>query len=156
MKPLLLFAGLLLVGGPGAAQSSPGAAPAVLPTIAPSLRPAAPDTVTALHRLFAAKRRRQGYIVGGTAGAAVGAAGLVVAGRPTEPSSSNGGGLGVIAPNNLDLAMVGIVAVPVVLAEALLLGGWGHKYEQRVIATWQQQHQLPRAVKRRLKPRYFQ
>ncbi|MGI4759840.1 MAG: hypothetical protein ACRYF0_03980 [Janthinobacterium lividum] len=155
MKALLLLASLLLTGGSVAAQTAPVAASAGLTAAAPTARLAAPDTLAALHRLFATKRQRQGYIVGGTVVAAVGTAGLVVANRPAESGSSNGGEFGVVAPNNLDLAMVGVVAVPVVLAEALLLGGWGHKYEQRVIATWQQQHQLPRSVRRQLKPSYF-
>jgi hypothetical protein len=153
MKPLLLLAGLLLAVGRAAAQTPGGPAPAELSaaTLAPAL--AAPDTLAAIQRLFAAKRRRQGYVVGGTAIAAVGTAGLVASNRPAD--SGGGNGFGVIAPNNLDLAMAGLVAAPVMLAEALLLGGWEHKYERQVLAAWQQHHQLPRAVKRQLKPQYF-
>jgi peptidoglycan/LPS O-acetylase OafA/YrhL len=152
MKHLFILAGLLAAASPAAAQASaPSTQPAAMLA---SPAPAAPDTAAAIHRLFAAKRKRQGYVVGATVVAAVGTAGVVAANRPTDLGTSSG--FGVIAPNNLDLAMVGIVAVPVVLAEALFLGGWGHKYERQVLATWQQQHQLPRAVKRRLAPRYFQ
>lgn len=154
MKPFLLLAGLLLATIPATAQTSEVSASANLPA-APALAPAAPDTLAAIHRLFAARRQRRNYIVGGTLVAAAGTAGLVVANRPAESGSSNTGGFGVLAPNNLDVAMVGIVTALVVPAEALLLGGWGHKYEQQVIATWQQQHQLPHAVKRRLKAQYF-
>jgi hypothetical protein len=151
MKHLFLFAGLLGAASPAAAQATyPTAHPVtVLASPAPI-----PDTAAAIHRLFAAKRKRQGYVIGATVVAAIGTAGTVVANRPADSGTSSG--FGVMAPNNLDLAMVGVVAVPVVLAEALFLGGWGYKYERQVLATWQQQHQLPRAVKRRLVPRYFQ
>ena len=153
MKPFLLLAGLLLAEGSAAAQTASVPGSASVQVAAPA--PAAPDTLAAIHRLFAAKRRRGNFIVGGTLAAALGTAGVVVANRPTESSSSNGSGFGVMSPNNLDLAMVGIVTALVVQTEALLLGGWGAKYEQRVATAWQQQHQLPRAVKRRLKARYF-
>ena len=152
MKPFLLLAGLLLAASPAPAQTASGPGPAPVPVAAPA--PVAPDTLAAIHRLFAAKRRRSNLIVGGTLAAALGFAGVVVANRPAESSSSNGSGFGVVAPNNLDLAMVGIVTALVVPTEALLLGGWGPKYEQQVAAAWQQ-HQLPRAVERRLKARYF-
>jgi hypothetical protein len=153
MKTLLLLAALGLASLPATTRAQAlGTTPA--PALAPlAAAPAGPDTAAAIHRLFAAKRRRQGYVVGGTALVAVGATGVVAANRPADTGSGNG--FGVIAPNNLDLAMVGVVAMPVVLVEALLLGGWGHKYERQVLATWQQ-HQLPRSVKRRLEPRYFQ
>lgn len=80
-------------------------------------------------------------------------AALDVANRPSDSGQSSG--FGVVSPNNFDVALVGLVTVPVALVEALLLGGWGHKYEQQVIVAWQQQ-QLPRSIKHRLKPVYFQ
>jgi hypothetical protein len=150
MKPSLFFAGPLLAGGPAAAQALPSLAFAAPPTAPLTAAATAPDTAAAIHRLFAARRKRQGYVSGGTVVAAIGTAGPVAANRLAESGGSSE--FGVIAPSNLDLAMVGLVAAPVVLAEALLLGGWGQQYERKALAT---RHQQPRTVKRRLKPTYF-
>ena len=152
MKPLLLFVGLLLVGSPGAAQISPVAAPAALPTSAPSsapsrLRPAALDTVAALHRLFAAKRKKLVPIVAGTLAADV--AGIAIIGATVE-------GGGYLDGRVIGQALTGILGVATVSAEVLFYTTvYGKKKEARAVAALEA-HQLPRHLKRQLKAKYFQ
>ena len=148
MKPLLLFVGLLLVGSPGAAQISPVAAPAALPTSAPSmLRPAALDTVAALHRLFAAKRKKLVPIVAGTLAADV--AGIAIIGSTVESG-------GYIDGRVIGQALTGILGVATVSAEVLFYTTvYGKKKEARAVAALEA-HQLPRHLKRQLKAKYFQ
>ena len=117
--------------------------------------------MAAIHRLFAAKRKRQVIISGATFGAAVGAVAVVVATSNQQPSGGGGGGFGILTTSgpildNQAVAVVGIgiIMVPVVLIEAILFGGWNKKQEQQTIEAWQQ-HKEARFLKRKLKPKYF-
>lgn len=133
---LLLLAGLL-VAGPLVAQTQQ-AAPAAPLTLA------APDTVAALHRLFAAKRKRQGYATGATALVAVG---TLIAINGNQP---------VRGPGNSDLAAAfgALITLPLIPVVAIGFGGWSARYERQVVEEWRQ-HRLPRHIKRTLKAKYF-
>jgi hypothetical protein len=154
MKNLLLLIVLLLVSIPSAAQDSTAAHPDSLPTAQ-----TAPDTAAAIHRLFAAKRRRQVTVGVATVGAAVGA--LAIVSLSTQQSGRSGGsGYGsllsgpIIDEQALAALAVGVITVPVMLGELVLFGGWSKKKEKRVLEDWEQ-HRLARFFKRRLKPKYF-
>lgn len=133
----LLLTGLLSSGSPVAQAQQ--AAPTT--SLAAS---AAPDTVAALHRLFAAKRKRQGYATGATTLVAVG---TLIAINGNQP---------VRGPGSSDLAAAfgALVTLPLIPAVAIGFGGWGARYERQVVEEWRQ-HRLPRHVKRALKAKYF-
>lgn len=146
MKLLLLFAGLLLAAGPAAAQ-----APRVLASPntagAPAIATAAPDTVAALHRLFATKRKKLLPIVVGTL--AADAAGIAVIGATVEPG-------GLIDGRVVGQVLTGMLGVVVIGTEVLFYGAnYSKSKEQRAVAAFEA-HQLPRHLKRQLKARYFQ
>ncbi|WP_382315562.1 hypothetical protein [Hymenobacter bucti] len=96
------------------------------------------DTVAALHRLFASQRRKRSYVVGVTA---------VVVGAGLIPDSSPG----AIISQRVAVLFLGI---PVLGAELLYYNAFSQKREQRAVAAFEA-HQLPRALRRRLKARYF-
>ena len=145
MKTLLLLVALLLACRPGGAQTPyPAARPdsvAVARLAAP-----APDTVAAIHRLFAAKQRKLAFILIGTAAAEV--AGQVVVGTTVQ-------GGGIIDSRAIDQFFVAVLAVPVAVAEVLFYTQYNEKHEARAQADFEA-HRLPPSLKRRLKPRYFQ
>jgi hypothetical protein len=154
MRYFLLFLALLLAAGPAGAQTS-------LMMTRPDSLPvaqAAPDTAAAIHRLFAAKRRRQVVVGVATMGAAIGTLAIVSLSNQ-QPSRSSGSGSSLLSGPLFDdqtvaALAVGVITVPVTLGELLLFGGWGKKKEQRVITDWEQRR-LTRFFKRRLKPKYF-
>lgn len=100
--------------------------------------PAAPDTVAALHRLFASHLRQRRYVVGATA---------LLVGIGAIPSSPRN----AIIPQR---AAVLILGVPVLGAELFHYNDFNRKREQRAVEAFQA-HQLPRALRRQLKARYF-
>lgn len=136
----LLMAGLLAFTPGWLYAQQPQPAPLASP-------PAAPDTVAALHRLFAAKRKKLLPIVAGTV--AADAAGVAIIGATVE-----GGGF-------IDGRIVGQVltvgaGVAVVAAEVLFYTTvYSKRKEQRAIAAFEA-HQLPRHLRRQLKAKYFQ
>jgi len=130
------------------------------PTAAAQLAVSAPDTAAAIHRLFAAKRKRQVIITVATLGAAVGA-GAVVLSSNQQTGGGGGGGYGILTSSGplLDNRATGVLAIgvlmlPVALVEAVLFGGWSEKQEQQTLTGWQQRTES-RFLKRRLKPKYF-
>jgi len=142
MKPFLLLAGLLLAAGPTAAQTAPGSAPAALPGAAPVMAPAAPDTLAAIHRLFAARRQRRNLIaVGAVAAAGVGTA---------------------VAANHYDRffstadygKLYGLSAVLIIAVDFIANMDYSRKEEQLAVESFQA-HQLSPRLRRRLKARYF-
>jgi hypothetical protein len=151
---LLIFALWYGVNTVYAQSATSAASLGSVPTAAP-----APDTAVAIHRLFAAKRRRQVILSGATLVAALGTMALVStnsqqvggsgsSGYGSLPSGPilDGPGVGVLA--------VGVIALPVALVEAVLVGGWSMKQEQQTIDGWRQ-HKEARFLKHRLKPKYF-
>jgi hypothetical protein len=108
---------------------------------------AAPDTVAALHRLFAAKRKKLVPIVGGTIVADV--AGIAIIGATVESG-------GLIDGRVVGQALTGILGVVMVGTEVLFYTAiYGKRKEQRAVAAFEA-HQLPRHLKRQLKAKYFQ
>ena len=100
--------------------------------------PATADTVAALHRLFAAQRRKRSYVVGATA--VVVGIGLIPGGSPKAIISQR--------------VAVAFLGVPVLGADLLYYNAYNRRREQRVIDAFQA-HKLPRSLQRRLKPRHF-
>jgi len=145
MKALLLFAGLLLAAGPAAAQ--PAATVSGTGTAAPTPAAPVPDTVAALHRLFAAKRRKLLPIVGGTA--AAGVAGIALIGATVEGGGQHDGRV-------VGQGLVGILGVLIVGTEVLFYStSYSKDKEQRAVAAFAV-HQLPHHLRRQLKRKYFQ
>lgn len=170
MRPLLYTAGLLylLAARPAYAQTdslqtpslaSAQTAPGVVGShvnrdndVAAVLQP---DTVAAIHRLFVSKRNRCAYIVGGTTAATV--TGMVAVSSQPERGSAAGGFSAGVDGRPIIASLIGIVGLPVIGLELLLLrDGWGRKAEQHAVEASQGHHQLPRYVRRELKPKYFQ
>lgn len=149
MRLLLLLAFLFASGLPVAAQ-----APPLLAQHALAPAPAA-DTVAAIHRLFAARRKTCTYVVGGTFALMVGT-GVVTGLDQPAPQTSGGFSFGgpVWDDQSIMLLGIGVVGAAVVGLELLTIGGWGQREEARMVAAFDE-HRLPRHIKRRLKPSYF-
>ena len=138
MKTLLLLAALGLACLPATTQAQ-----ALLITPEATHTPAAPDTVAAIHRLFAARRQQRNLVALG----AVGAAGLGTAATPIPNGTFF---------NRGDYAKVyGIGAAAIIAVDFAFGNSHSRKNEQRALDDWQA-HQLPRHLKRQLKARYFQ
>lgn len=147
MRLLLLLLALLATCPGAQAQLVPAATPTRLnPSVAPAPVAAAPDTAAALHRLFAAKRKKLLFVVLGTVAAEL--AGQAVIGATVH------GGTGIINERDADHFLLALVAVPVVIAEGLFYAQYNRKHEQRAIDSFQA-HRLPRHLARQLKARYF-
>ena len=131
MKTLLLFTAILLAAVPVIAQNSPAAPPDLLPTTQ-----AAPDTVAAIHRLFAARRGRS-YIL---TAVIVGPGALVL----LAGGSNAGAGEFVYA----------IAGSPYELANLICHRRYRKKAEKRAVLNFQEHHLSPK-IRRRLKPKYF-
>ena len=145
MKPLLLLLILLLASGLAGAQAPRLAAPPDSLTVPLAIAPTAPDTVAALHRLFATKRKNNKRFLAGTAGvAAIG--GVVLGTAPPGFIISEQAGLGI--------AIIAFVSFPAFVVEAVMAVEYSKKNEQRAIESYQA-HQLPRHRVRQLKARYF-
>jgi hypothetical protein len=114
---------------------------------------AVPDTAAAIHRLFAAKRKTCTYVMGGTA-LAVGAGSLTALSQPSRGTGGGGGFSAGVDGRPIIATFIGVLGVPVLGAELLLLGGWGHRKEQRAIDAFEK-HQLSNNLKRKLTLRYF-
>ena len=148
MKYFFLLAALLLAGGPAAAQTPRGATPPDSLTSSLAAAPAVPDTVAAIHRLFAAKRKRGTLVVAGTAAAILTGASLVASQSPdalfSQADRVKMAGLFVVLPGIL------IIAV-----ELIFTSDFSRQSEAQVVEEFRT-HKLPRYLKRRLKPKYFQ
>lgn len=132
---LLVLLLALLAACPGAqAQLVPAATPTVLnPAAAPA---PVPDTVAALHRIFA-ERRRTSHRTLRVGGALLLGAGLTAA---TAPAFKEFQALGVLAA---------AIGVPVLATGLINTTAFSKKREQRVVLAWPQ-HRLPRHLKRML------
>ena len=157
MRPYLLLAALLLANGAAFAQT---ALPISRPdsAVAGAPAPAAPDTLAALHRLFATRQQRRNYAVGGTLLAT--AAGVAVVGN--SPRHSNGGGSsGYGSLGGPTLYFTGLEEFLVLAFGAVGIGGevlyysqYSEKNEHRAAEAFRA-HQLPQGLKRKLKPKFF-
>lgn len=140
MKTLLLLVALLLAHRPGAAQR---VRTATSPDSVVAAQLAAPDTVAAIHRLFAARRQQRNLIALG----AVGAAGLGTGITPTSNDRMFTSG---------DYAkLYGAGAAAIIAVDFAFGNSHSRKNEQRALADFQA-HRLPRYLRRQLKAKYFQ
>jgi hypothetical protein len=149
MRYPLCFLALLLAFTSANAQNSLAVTQANSLTVAQ----AAPDTAAAIHRLFASRRKTCTYVMGGTA-LAVGAGSLVALNQPNQGTGGGSGFSAGVDGRPIIATFIGVLGVPVLGAELLFLGGWGHRNEQRAIAAFEK-HQLPNNLKRKLTPAYF-
>ncbi|WP_460502365.1 hypothetical protein, partial [Hymenobacter agri] len=69
-----------------------------------------------------------------------------------QPTPAGGPGLIDGRPILATTFLVG--SLPVIGIELLTCGGWGRRAEQKAVAA-AETHQLPRALRRKLKPAYF-
>jgi hypothetical protein len=121
--------------------------PATQPDSAVAAQAMAPnvDTVAAIHRLFAAKRTR-------TLRFAIGTVGVAAIGGVLIGAASSGW-------DGLDQVLLGATLItlglPVVVVEAVMAADYNKKSERRTVEEFQA-HKLPRYLKRKLKPKYFQ
>ncbi len=141
MKYLILLAALLLACGPATAQTPRGATPPNSLTSPLAAAPAGPDTVAAIHRLFAAKRTRGRIITGVLAAGALSAAFSIA----DDGWFSRGD----------YIILYSLLASPFVVGNLLYHASYSKKREARAQADFEA-HRLSPGLKRRLKPRYFQ
>jgi hypothetical protein len=140
MKPQLLLAGLLLASGPAAAQMPVVPSLTGQPVAVQVAAPTTPDTLAAIHRLFAGRRQRRNLIAVGAAGAAL----VGTAVTPADRFLSTG-----------DYAKVyGLGAAAIIIVDFVFGDTYSRKNEQRAVASFEA-HQLPQSLKRKLKGRYF-
>ena len=138
MKTLLLLAALGLANSPATTQAQALTAPAVTLT---QPVPAAPDTVAAIHRLFAHKRPVRLAVLGANLGLGV---------------ASYLDGIHTNDPVGVGLTYIFIVPVFAGTTLGILLGSaqYSHRKEARALQAFEM-HQLPERIRQRLKPRYF-
>ncbi|TFZ67686.1 hypothetical protein E4631_06830 [Hymenobacter sp. UV11] len=103
----------------------------------------APDTVAALHRLFAAKRKRKLFVIAVT----------IVAGGAGLAISGNLSGEGIASPRAMAQGLIPIISIPVI-GEQGIVYTLSHKKEAQVIELWRV-HRLPERIKAELTPDYF-
>ena len=142
MKYFFLLAVLLLAGGPAAAQTPRGATPPNSLASPLAAAPAAPDTVAAIHRLFAARRERSVPFILGAASVVL-TGGVMMGTARSDLRQSVGG---------FSTGLIGLIIMTYGLATAL---DYNKKSEQQAVEDFQM-HKVPRYLKRRLKPKYFQ
>ena len=124
-------------------QDSLSAARSVAQVAAPPAG-GAPDTVAALHRLFADKRSMRTKVVLATLGVDALLAGITVA------SGGNGAYSGIVA-----LAYV-VLVIPIVVPELLFYGQYTRRQERLATQDFQVHRRLKPDLKRKLTARYFQ
>lgn len=131
---------LLLASGPALAQQLPAPAEAAGPALAPA--PAAPpDTLAALHRLFAHKRqaRTRTLLLTALGGGISTAAGLNSGPLPPETNAALGASETLLA----------------LLIEVLCYQRYNQRHEQRAAQEFSTRHRLPPTIQKKLHPRYF-
>jgi hypothetical protein len=141
---LLLLLLLLTISGQVIGQEM---RPATQPDPAITVQAIAPnaDTVAAIHRLFAAKRTRTLRFAIGTVSVAA------ISGVLIGTASSGWDGLDQVL---LGATLI-TLGLPVVVVEAVMAADYNKKSERRTVEEFQA-HKLPRYMKRKLKPKYFQ
>ncbi|MGI4866631.1 MAG: hypothetical protein ACRYFZ_22105 [Janthinobacterium lividum] len=153
MRYLFLLPALLLAANPAAAQDalaaarphSPLAAHAIPREVAETLPAAMPDTVAAIHRLFAARRHQSAVVISATVGA--GLLGLLVA-ENTRHSST-------IDATPILATGISLLSIPATITEIGYYQHFTRRKEQRAIAAFEA-HKLPERIKRHLQPAYFE
>ncbi|MBJ6110680.1 hypothetical protein JAO73_16775 [Hymenobacter sp. BT523] len=149
---------LVLLAGSASAQTlAPAAAPAdtALNTAAAPAGRTAADTVRALHRLFAKRRKVGGILTMGAVAADVVAAGASAAaeGRPTSSGGAYGLGVGSFNLGFGGFAFIyGVVAAPVMGVGIQQLIAYGPKREAKIVAQYEANRHLPTKIRRQLRP----
>lgn len=146
MRYLLILLALLLANSPAGAQVLRPAARPDLLTLPLATAPAAPDTVAALHRLFAAKRlsMRVAMPFLMTVGA-----GLLSAGFQPQNSINPIGAL-----NGLTGLVIGFTAIASTAASFTNWMKYSKKHEAETLKAFEER-QLPATWQHELKPYYF-
>ncbi|RAK63816.1 hypothetical protein [Hymenobacter edaphi] len=149
MKLYLLLAGLLASGLASRAQTpAPAAAQAAAPT--PQLAPRA-DTVAALHRLFA--RRRRQFLVIGAGGAALSIGSSIVWSRVAVETRTGGSIIRPLFPPET-YPIIGVsVGIGFGIVGAALAGDFGPRREAETVRRYEAGHPLSAALRRRLRLR---
>lgn len=145
---LLTLLLLLLTMAPAYAQLATTPTPA---TVAP-----APDTVVALHRLFASRRARRNLIATGL-GAGVVVAALTTATTANDHYGSRGYGNLSTGPQfqGTDwLLLYALPAAPLIALDLAVYATYSHKNEKQAITDFRAHH-LSKKLRRKLKSRYF-
>ncbi len=147
MQRCLLLLVLLLAGSPAFTQTAP---PTSRPDslVAGALAPAAPDTLAAIHKLFATRRQRRRYLVGGTALATVGGMVIVAASTPYDTGSFQG------LDRAINTTLIGGIGLGVLGAEFIYYHQYSRKKERQAVDAFQQQ-KLPEYLRQQLKTNYF-
>lgn len=152
MRCAFLFLLCWLAGRPAVAQPErPRGAPGP-PTVGPS---PAGDTLAALHRLFAHRRRQQAVGALGILTAA--ATAIAIVSSKARPPSQGSSGYGVTPPragDDLAALGIGLLALPVLVGEMVYFDRYNRAHEQRA-SDELAAHKLSPALKRRLKPKFF-
>ncbi|AMJ65247.1 hypothetical protein [Hymenobacter sp. PAMC 26628] len=139
MRCYLLLLVLLLAGSTAFAQARP---PVSRPdsAVAGALAPAAPDTLAAIHKLFATRRRQQTF-------GALGIVAAAVAGIAIEQLSSD-------TDKNLNALGTGVLAVPVLAVELFAFDAFNRKHERQAANDFKA-HKPDKWLRRKLKSRFF-
>jgi hypothetical protein len=147
MRPQLLLLVLVLANWSARAQSA-------LTTVSAAPVPVVTgtDSAAAIHRLFVTKRKTRQYVVGGTAAAGITSL-VVVLNQPAPPTSA--GFSAGIDGRPVMATIIGVTTAAVMGLELLAPSAWSHQREEEAMNLLAA-HKLPRYIKRRLEPRYFQ
>lgn len=140
----------LLAAAPALAQTTPpptDAARVTTPTTG------AADTIAALHRLFAARRKLRTVITSGLAVSTALGFALAATPAPIPHSPGFGGGLNISTGNIIGVGTI-VASVPALGVELLYLHRYSRRREAEAVAAFQT-HQLTQRLRRRLKPKYF-
>jgi len=150
---LLLFAGNAAFAQARSPVSRPDSA------VAGALGPAAPDTLAAIHELFATRRRQQTFGALGIV-VATGAAIAFISASAHSSGSGGGGAYGINFPgpgnddSNITSLGVGILAIPTLAGELLFFDRYNRKHERQAVKDCRA-HKLPKPLIKKLKPKYF-
>jgi hypothetical protein len=145
----------LLLAGSASAQPTLTlpVAPGTSQTVA-AARPTAADTVQAIHRLFAKRRRVGSRLTVGALGADLVLAGVSAALESTPKSSGGAYGLGIgaftIGFGGFAI-IYGVVAAPVVGVGIQQLIAYRPRREARILAAYETDHRLPAKIGRQLR-----
>ena len=150
---------LLLATGTVSAQAiAPAPALPLTVSAAPAPRTAA-DTVQAIHKLFAKRRRVGGWLTAGAVGTHLALAGISAANENKGASNSGSSGFGI--PGNTGpliqfgfggFALIyGVVAAPVVGVGIQQLIAYGPRREAKILAAYETTHRLPAKIQHQLR-----
>jgi len=159
MRYLLLLLALLLAAGPAVAQNPVVAA---RPDSLPATQ-AAPDTAAAIHRLFAAKRKRRDIIAAGLGlSLVVGTVGSLATAKNPGPSGSilnlggapgsstgNAGSQSNASSGATGWLLCAALSWPLIIIDYVAYARYSRKREEKALADYETK-QLPGRLRKRL------